>query len=105
MRKATGTFHMCGVSFQPQCWLGSDASCSHGAGLPHQNLSHWKSSLSEALTYTPPHLSVYNLGIEPNTRFARVYQPGVYLGDALCLKGNVADSPFTNSRNHGVVHD
>eukprot|EP00041_Stephanoeca_diplocostata_P035113 m.1226872 g.1226872 ORF g.1226872 m.1226872 type:complete len:502 (+) comp24640_c0_seq7:138-1643(+) len=46
-------------------------------GLPTQCLEHWKETLAEALTYSPPHLAVYNLGIEPNTRFSRKYEAGI----------------------------
>ena len=38
--------------------------------LPQQTLAQLHSDLDQALTYEPPHLSVYHLTIEPNTRFA-----------------------------------
>lgn len=38
--------------------------------LPDQTLAELDQDLSQALAYRPPHLSVYHLTIEPNTRFA-----------------------------------
>ena len=38
--------------------------------LPQQTLAQLHSDLDQALAYEPPHLSVYHLTIEPNTRFA-----------------------------------
>jgi putative oxygen-independent coproporphyrinogen III oxidase len=38
--------------------------------LPGQTLQHLHSELDQALAFQPPHLSVYHLTIEPNTRFA-----------------------------------
>lgn len=38
--------------------------------LPGQTLAELGRELDEALGYTPPHLSIYHLTIEPNTRFA-----------------------------------
>jgi putative oxygen-independent coproporphyrinogen III oxidase len=38
--------------------------------LPGQSLDQLQRDLDTALTFEPPHLSVYHLSIEPNTRFA-----------------------------------
>ncbi len=38
--------------------------------LPDQGLAELDQDLSQALAFDPPHLSVYHLTIEPNTRFA-----------------------------------
>jgi oxygen-independent coproporphyrinogen-3 oxidase len=38
--------------------------------LPGQTLPQLRADLGQALAFTPPHLSVYHLTIEPNTRFA-----------------------------------
>jgi len=38
--------------------------------LPGQTLQHLQHDLDTALAFEPPHLSVYHLTIEPNTRFA-----------------------------------
>jgi oxygen-independent coproporphyrinogen-3 oxidase len=38
--------------------------------LPGQTLQQLRSDLDQALAFAPPHLSVYHLTIEPNTRFA-----------------------------------
>jgi oxygen-independent coproporphyrinogen-3 oxidase len=39
--------------------------------LPGQTLAQAKEDLSTALSYAPPHLSLYHLTIEPNTVFAK----------------------------------
>jgi len=38
--------------------------------LPGQTLADWRRELDTALAFAPPHLSLYHLTIEPNTRFA-----------------------------------
>ncbi len=40
-------------------------------GLPRQDTAHWDGQLSAALALEPPHLSVYDLSIEPGTVFER----------------------------------
>ncbi|MCP9934967.1 radical SAM family heme chaperone HemW [Cyanobium sp. Candia 9D4] len=40
-------------------------------GLPRQGLAHWDGQLAEAIALEPPHLSVYDLSIEPGTVFER----------------------------------
>ncbi len=47
--------------------------------LPGQTLEALGKDLDQALAYRPPHLSVYHLTIEPNTRFAN--QPPEHLPD------------------------
>ena len=49
--------------------------------LPGQTLQALRAELDEALSYEPPHLSIYHLTIEPNTVFAR--QPPVLPDDDL----------------------
>ncbi|NEQ97984.1 MAG: coproporphyrinogen III oxidase [Cyanothece sp. SIO2G6] len=46
------------------------------SGLPHLTLEHWHKTLEQAVHYQPPHISVYDLTVEPNTAFDRWYQPG-----------------------------
>jgi len=48
--------------------------------LPRQTLQELDQELATALAFKPPHLSVYHLTIEPNTRFAS--QPPEHLPDA-----------------------
>lgn len=40
-------------------------------GLPRQDAAHWDDQLSAAIALEPPHLSVYDLSIEPGTVFER----------------------------------
>jgi putative oxygen-independent coproporphyrinogen III oxidase len=47
------------------------------SGLPYQSLDHWQQSLSTLLEIAPPHVSIYDLIVEPVTAFGRYYQPGV----------------------------
>lgn len=46
------------------------------SGLPHQTLSQWQYSLTQAISAKPTHISIYDLTIEPGTVFNRYYQPG-----------------------------
>ena len=41
-------------------------------GLPGLNLEHWRQQLEQAIALQPPHLSVYDLIIEPGTVFERL---------------------------------
>ena len=45
-------------------------------GLPNQTFQEWESDLSEALSLSPEHLSLYNLTIEPGTEFGNRYARG-----------------------------
>lgn len=47
------------------------------SGLPSQTLADWETSLETAIAAAPPHLSLYDLTVEPGTVFHRRYQPGV----------------------------
>lgn len=46
------------------------------SGLPHQTLEDWQFSLETALNFAPPHLSCYDLVLEPVTAFGKIYRPG-----------------------------
>lgn len=46
------------------------------SGLPHQNLALWQDSLAKAIAISPPHLSLYDMILEPGTVFDRYYQVG-----------------------------
>jgi putative oxygen-independent coproporphyrinogen III oxidase len=46
------------------------------SGLPTQTLADWDQGLDRALAYSPPHLSIYDLTIEPGTAFAKQFRPG-----------------------------
>ncbi|MEO1131647.1 MAG: radical SAM family heme chaperone HemW [Cyanobacteria bacterium J06639_1] len=45
-------------------------------GLPHQTREQWQTSLREVIALHPAHISTYDLTIESETRFGRLYQPG-----------------------------
>lgn len=45
-------------------------------GLPEQTLADWHDSLDRLLAIRPPHVSLYDLTIEPGTRFGQQYRPG-----------------------------
>jgi oxygen-independent coproporphyrinogen-3 oxidase len=45
-------------------------------GLPQQELADWERQLEQAVALDPPHLSVYDLIVEPGTVFARLQQRG-----------------------------
>lgn len=46
------------------------------AGLPHQTLARWQGGLDRAIALGPPHLSVYDLTVEPGTPFGKFYEAG-----------------------------
>ncbi|NJL22927.1 MAG: coproporphyrinogen III oxidase [Leptolyngbyaceae cyanobacterium SM1_3_5] len=46
------------------------------SGLPNQSIEQWETSLKGVITIDPPHLSVYDLVLEPVTAFGRQYRPG-----------------------------
>ncbi|MBD2089354.1 coproporphyrinogen III oxidase [Microcoleus sp. FACHB-1515] len=46
------------------------------SGLPKQSIDQWKTSLTGVIAIDPPHLSVYDLVLEPVTAFGRQYRPG-----------------------------
>jgi oxygen-independent coproporphyrinogen-3 oxidase len=46
------------------------------SGLPQQTVVDWETSLQAAIELSPTHISCYDLIIEPQTPFARQYQPG-----------------------------
>ncbi len=45
-------------------------------GLPEQGRSHWREQLERALAEGPPHLSIYDLIVEPGTVFERLQRQG-----------------------------
>ena len=45
-------------------------------GLPGQDLGHWRRQLRQAIALAPPHLSVYDLTLEPGTVFAQRHDRG-----------------------------
>jgi oxygen-independent coproporphyrinogen-3 oxidase len=45
-------------------------------GLPGQTLAHWQEQLRQAIGLNPPHLSVYDLIVEPGTVFERLEARG-----------------------------
>ncbi len=58
-------------ALQPSTW-----SLDLISGLPHQTLDQWQETLEQAIALAPPHLSVYDLTLEPGTVFYRRYEPG-----------------------------
>jgi putative oxygen-independent coproporphyrinogen III oxidase len=46
------------------------------SGLPHLTMALWQETLERAIALSPPHISVYDLTIEPNTSFDRWYAAG-----------------------------
>ncbi|MGB8702205.1 MAG: radical SAM family heme chaperone HemW [Thermosynechococcaceae cyanobacterium] len=46
------------------------------AGLPHQTLTQWQTTLAEAIALGPQHISAYDLVLEPGTVFGKRFDPG-----------------------------
>ncbi|PCH98953.1 MAG: coproporphyrinogen III oxidase [Rhodobacteraceae bacterium] len=49
-------------------------------GRQHQSLKDWKTELNQILSYNLDHVSLYQLTIEPNTRFGELYNRGKLRG-------------------------
>jgi putative oxygen-independent coproporphyrinogen III oxidase len=45
------------------------------SGLPQQTMTMWEESLRRSISVNPSHISVYDLIVEPQTPFAKQYQP------------------------------
>lgn len=43
---------------------------------PYQTLDGWEHSLRSAVEANPHHVSIYDLQVEPGTKFGRLYRPG-----------------------------
>ncbi len=46
------------------------------SGLPHQTQQNWQDSLQKAIAFNPHHISCYDLVVESQTPFGKLYQPG-----------------------------
>ena len=81
---------------------------------PHQTVQTWEAELREALTYAGDHLSLYQLTIEEETPFARVYAKGGFelpdedtaadlyeLTAALCAEKNLHAYEISNYAKPG----
>ena len=71
--------------------------------LPTQTLAQAESDLATALSYSPPHLSLYHLTMEPNTVFAK-YPPVLPDDDASAdMQDMIAATMATNGYEHYEV--
>jgi len=68
--------------------------------LPAQTLEQARADLDTALDYTPPHLSVYHLTLEPNTYFAK-YPPQLPDDDAAADMQQMVEETLAGS---GYTH-
>lgn len=79
---------------------------------PGQSTDDWRKEMETALSYHPRHLSVYQLTIEPNTAYKRLYDAGKLImpdddltADLYALTGEVlsaAGLPAYEVSNHAV---
>jgi oxygen-independent coproporphyrinogen-3 oxidase len=78
--ESCGRYHRVVDVYQAAAWLHQVAmpnwSLDLISGLPHLTMEIWESSLEKAVDLGPHHLSVYDLTVEPQTVFAKRYQPG-----------------------------
>lgn len=70
-------------------------------GLPGQNLAEAALDLETALSFAPPHLSCYQLTLEPNTRFA-AFPPPNLPDDDLCA--DMQDALEARLSGAGYIH-
>lgn len=73
-------------------------------GLPSQNVAHWDAQLSEALALEPPHLSVYDLSIEPGTVFERRLERGELVLPPEDLAADLMDLTWARLTAAGYGH-
>ena len=73
-------------------------------GIPTQSTQTFKTSLNQALGYTPNHLSLYNLSIEPNTILAYKTKHRTY--PRVCAKQSAKEMLWASKylENQGFVH-
>ncbi|MBD1914458.1 MULTISPECIES: radical SAM family heme chaperone HemW [Cyanophyceae] len=80
MLESCGRYHRVADVYRAVDWLHQVAmpnwSLDLISGLPHQTLTDWETGLSKAVALHPHHLSIYDLTVEPQTVFAKRYQPG-----------------------------
>lgn len=78
--EACGRYHRVADVDQSVGWLHqvemANWSLDLISGLPHQTLEDWQAGLRQAVALGPHHLSIYDLTVEPQTVFAKRYQPG-----------------------------
>ncbi|PSR19633.1 coproporphyrinogen III oxidase [filamentous cyanobacterium CCP3] len=78
--ESCGRYHRVADVYRSVDWLHQVAmpnwSLDLISGLPHQTLTDWETGLSKAVALHPHHLSIYDLTVEPQTVFAKRYQPG-----------------------------
>lgn len=70
------THHIDHAIDQLSCAGLTNVSLDLISGLPHQTMAQWTASLKAAIATGAPHLSVYDLIVEPKTAFHRWYAPG-----------------------------
>ncbi len=73
-------------------------------GLPRQGLAHWAGELAEAIALEPPHLSVYDLSIEPGTVFERRLALGELALPPEDLAADLMDLTWTRLTAAGYGH-
>lgn len=75
-----GRYHRVADVYRSIDWLHDVAmpnwSLDLISGLPHQTMADWETGLAKAVALQPHHLSIYDLTVEPQTVFAKRYQPG-----------------------------
>lgn len=78
--ESCGRYHRVADVVQTVDWLHQVAmpnwSLDLISGLPHLTMDIWELGLEKAVALGPHHLSVYDLTVEPQTVFAKRYQPG-----------------------------
>jgi putative oxygen-independent coproporphyrinogen III oxidase len=73
-------------------------------GLPGQDLPGWRGQLDQAIALEVPHLSIYDLSVEPGTVFARRQQRGELVLPDPDLAADLMDSTLERLRQAGYGH-
>ncbi|MEZ4266411.1 MAG: radical SAM family heme chaperone HemW, partial [Myxococcota bacterium] len=73
-------------------------------GLARQTLANWEATLTRALSFSPPHLSVYALTVEPRTVLARQVRDGKTKLPGDSLQARMLFAARERLRAAGMVH-
>ena len=72
--------------------------------IPGQTLNHWKKDLDEAAHFSPEHISLYNLTIEPGTPLNERYREGLFQVPADSVSAEIFTSADEYLVNAGYQH-
>lgn len=70
--------------------------------LPNQSLEHWKEELTEILLLESPHLSLYQLTVEQNTKFGAMARHGLFKEIDEEIAAKMFEMTYIMTQKHGL---